>query len=207
MPPDRVKLGDTCVVTFVGKVVDMGQSNLAYDMEKQRSGINGDYERRISSLLHQLEQLILERPRTVPLTFGSTVIHAPSGAYRLDEDPPDALRNPRSFPHGRAAQARILIRQRRLRTDFLPPSLFGEAAWDMLLDLYAAHYESKPVSVSSLCIASAVPSTTALRAIDAMEREGCLVREPDPTDKRRIFLKISDARRAELDAYFDQLGC
>jgi len=184
----------------------MGQSSLAYDMGKRRSGITGDYERHISSLLHQLEELLLERPGAVPLPFGSPVIHAPFGAYRLDEDPPDASPDPKSFPHGRAAQARTLIRQRRLRTNFLPASLFGEAAWDMLLDLYAAHYESKPVSVSSLCIASAVPSTTALRAIDAMEREGCLVREPDPSDKRRIFLKISDARRAELDAYFDQLG-
>ena len=85
-------------------------------------------------------------------------------------------------------------------------SLFGEAAWDMLLDLYAAHYEGQPVSVSSLCIASAVPSTTALRAIEAMERDGSLARVPDLKDKRRIFLKISDARRAELDAYFDRLG-
>ncbi len=75
----------------------------------------------------------------------------------------------------------------------------------MLLDLYAAHYEGKLVSVSSLCIASNVPSTTALRAIQTMSDEGCLIRQRDPLDGRRIFLALSDTARVNLDAYFDEL--
>lgn len=205
--PKRIKLRDICTVTFVGKVIDMRESSLAaFDMGKRRSGRPGDYEQQVSSLIHQLEALLLDRPRVVPVSFGPPASQALSAVHRSDEDPPDEQRDPKSFPQGRAAQARALIRQRRLRSDFLPASLFGEAAWDMLLDLYAAHYEGQPVSVSSLCIASAVPSTTALRAIEAMERDGSLARVPDLKDKRRIFLKISDARRAELDAYFDRLG-
>ena len=38
--------------------------------------------------------------------------------------------------------------------------LFGEPAWDILLDLYIANVENKPVSVSSACIGSAAPPTT-----------------------------------------------
>jgi len=36
----------------------------------------------------------------------------------------------------------------------------ADPAWDMLLDLTAARAESRAVSVSSLCIAAGVPTTT-----------------------------------------------
>ncbi|SEH12520.1 DNA-binding transcriptional regulator, MarR family [Sphingopyxis sp. YR583] len=184
----------------------MGQSSLAArDMNDRRSGKPEDFEHHVSTLILQLEELLAERPRIGGQS--QTSLRPSPGTPRNDEYPPDhRIADLKSFPQGRAARARELIRQRQLRSQFLPPSLFGEPGWDMLLDLYAAHYQSKPVSVSSLCIASGVPATTALRAIETMEREGCLIRERDPSDKRRIFLRISEARRAELDAYFDQLG-
>jgi DNA-binding MarR family transcriptional regulator len=199
---------DISAVTFVGEVLDMGRSNLAtHDMNDWRGKPPDEYERHISSLILQLEELLAERPRVIPLPSGLAASRPPFPPPAPDDEPSDGEKpDPRSFPQGRALLARALIRQRRLRTDFLPATLFGEPAWDMLLDLYAAHYEGRPVSVSSLCIASSVPSTTALRAIEAMEREGCILRERDPSDGRRIFLKLSDVRRAELDAYFDRLG-
>jgi DNA-binding MarR family transcriptional regulator len=98
-----------------------------------------------------------------------------------------------------------MARQRQLRAAFMPTALFAEPAWDMLLDLYAAYYEGKEVSVSSLCIAANVPSTTALRSIETMTEQGCLIRRRDPKDGRRIFLALSDAARGWLDAYFDDL--
>src|SRR3546814_17984132 len=68
--------------------------------------------------------------------------------------------------------ARELLRFRRLRDRYFAGDLFADPAWDMLLDLYAARSQnSHPVSVSSLCIASSVPATTALRWIKAMEEK------------------------------------
>jgi hypothetical protein len=99
---------------------------------------------------------------------------------------------------------RGMIRQRRLRDRFLPSDLFGEAAWDMLLDLMAARIEGSQVAVSSLCIAAAVPPTTALRAIRGMTERGLFVRVADDHDKRRIFIELSgqtaDAMRSYLSA-------
>jgi DNA-binding MarR family transcriptional regulator len=89
-------------------------------------------------------------------------------------------------------EIRGMIRQRRLRDRFLPSDLFGEAAWDMLLDLAAARIEGTQVAVSSLCIAAAVPPTTALRAIRGMTERGLFVRVADDNDKRRIFIELSD---------------
>ncbi|MEZ5655102.1 MAG: hypothetical protein R3E04_04340 [Sphingobium sp.] len=64
--------------------------------------------------------------------------------------------------------AKLALRIRRRRDAIFSDelgasSIFGEAAWDMLLDLFVSRSENKRVSVSSLCIASGVPATTALR--------------------------------------------
>src|SRR3546814_2871104 len=74
----------------------------------------------------------------------------------------------------------------------------------MLLDLYAACYERRQVSVSSLCIAAAVPATTALRWIKNMTDAGLLDRSCDPNDARRIFIGISEKARFAMDRYFDK---
>src|SRR3546814_2543305 len=76
-----------------------------------------------------------------------------------------------------------MLRQRRMREQYFPADLFADPAWDMLLDLYAARLEHQPVSVSSLCIAAAVPATTALRWIKTMTEAGLFVREADPQDR------------------------
>jgi hypothetical protein len=99
------------------------------------------------------------------------------------------------------AEVRGMIRARRLRDRFLPSDLFGEAAWDMLLDLMAARIEGTQVAVSSLCIASAVPPTTALRAIRGMTERGLFVRVADHNDKRRIFIELSSATADAMRSY------
>src|SRR3546814_6129689 len=73
----------------------------------------------------------------------------------------------------------------------------------MMLDLYAAHYERREISVSSLCIAAAVPATTALRWIKTMVEDGRFVRVADPDDGRRIIVSLADDTRCRLDEYFD----
>jgi DNA-binding NarL/FixJ family response regulator len=100
-----------------------------------------------------------------------------------------------------AGEVRAMIRARRLRERFLPPDLFGEPAWDMLLDLFAARIERSKVAVSSLCIAAAVPPTTALRTIRTMTEQGMLARIADPSDKRRVFIELAEATASAMHAY------
>lgn len=99
-----------------------------------------------------------------------------------------------------------IIRQRRLRERFFDADLFADPAWDILLDLTAARAEHRRVPVSSLCIAAAVPPTTALRWIAQMTDAGLLVREQDSVDKRRAFLTLSDRAADAMARYFDALG-
>lgn len=100
-----------------------------------------------------------------------------------------------------AASIRQIIKLRRLRDSYFDASLFADPAWDILLDLMAARLEGVQVSVSSLCIAAAVPATTALRWISTMTENGLLIREHDPDDARRIFITLSADTAANLHQY------
>lgn len=106
---------------------------------------------------------------------------------------------------GKAKSVRQLIGKRRMREQYFPAELFADPAWDMLLDLYAARLEQQMVSVSSLCIAAAVPATTALRWIKTLTDAGLFVREADEKDGRRIFIAMSDKAFVSIERYFEAL--
>lgn len=89
-------------------------------------------------------------------------------------------------------EIRQIVRARRLRDRHIGGALFEDPAWDMMLDLYAAHLEKAQVSVSSLCIAAAVAPTTALRWIARMTDAGLFERKPDPFDRRRAFMSLTE---------------
>ena len=88
---------------------------------------------------------------------------------------------------------RSVIRARRLRARFFAEELFADPAWDMLLDLLQAEIAQLRVPVSSLCIAAAVPATTALRWLKTMTEQGIFVRRADPHDGRRVFVELAPA--------------
>ena len=96
---------------------------------------------------------------------------------------------------------RALLRLRRLHAQHFLPMLFADPAWDILLDLVAARIERRRVAVSSLCIAAAVPATTALRWIAQMTEQHLLVRHPDPRDGRRVFIELSEQAALAMDNY------
>ena len=61
----------------------------------------------------------------------------------------------------------------------------------MLLDLLQAEIAHLRVPVSSLCIAAAVPATTALRWLKTMVKQGLFLRRADPHDGRRVFVELA----------------
>lgn len=102
-----------------------------------------------------------------------------------------------------AKTIRQVIRQRQQRRKLFPEHLFADPAWDMLLDLAAARAEGCKVSVTSLCIASGVPMTTALRWIAALVDEKLVARVEDPADRRRMFIELTDEAAGAMARYFD----
>lgn len=100
-----------------------------------------------------------------------------------------------------AALVRRLIRVRRDRERFMPAEIFADPAWDMLLDLMAAQLDQREVPVSSLCIAAAVPTTTALRWIRSLSDAGLFERRMDPADARRTYIRLSPDASAAMMAW------
>jgi len=97
---------------------------------------------------------------------------------------------------------RQMIANRHARARFFDAELFSDPAWDMLLDLTAAHAEHSRVSVTSLCIAAGVPATTALRWVKQMVESGIFERIADSSDKRRAFIALSDQTVDTMARYF-----
>jgi DNA-binding MarR family transcriptional regulator len=58
--------------------------------------------------------------------------------------------------------------------------------------------------VTSLCIASGAPTTTALRRIEDLAEAGLIERMPDPADRRRILVRLTEAGRARMDAFLQR---
>ena len=91
-----------------------------------------------------------------------------------------------------AIKARVIVQTRANRTKYIDPDLLGEPAWDMLLDLFMQFAGGARVSVTSLCIASRVPATTALRYVSLLEDKGYIKKLPSEHDRRVSLLSLSD---------------
>jgi hypothetical protein len=128
----------------------------------------------------------------------STVPATPQSELRkpVEDDVPDVP----------VEAVRSVIRARRLRNRYFAEDLFADPAWDMLLDLLQAEIAQLRVPVSSLCIAAAVPATTALRWLKSMTEKGIFVRRADPHDGRRVFVELSREASISMRRYFAEVG-
>lgn len=102
----------------------------------------------------------------------------------------------RSIPDFAAGM--LAVRSRR--NDMIGADIFRDPAWDMMLDLLAAAHQGRQVSVSSLCYASGVPNSTALRHIEHLDQLGLVERTPDPEDHRRAFIRATDTAIERMSA-------
>ena len=136
--------------------------------------------------------------------IASTLARISTGSASLNSAPPYEQTGP--APDVPVGTVRSAIRARRLRERFFEPELFADPAWDMMLDLFEAELSHRRVAVSSLCIAAAVPATTALRWLKSLTEKGLVIRRADPLDGRRIYVELSSEASAGLSRYFAEVG-
>ena len=86
---------------------------------------------------------------------------------------------------------------RRKRESYFHPDVFGEPAWDMLLDLYLANAKGDRVNISNACLGASVPASTGLRWIALLENAALVERYPSPDDLRVTYVRLT---RSALDA-------
>jgi len=162
----------------------------------------GDADRLV--LLHlteQVGQILQQLGRISPPGGVEASVFAFAGEPARDEEHVRRIRPPLPDPQ----LVRRIIRQRLQRQRFFNAELFADPAWDMLLDLTAARAELKRVSVTSLCIAAAVPPTTALRWIAQMQASGLFRRVEDQADRRRAFIELTEPAADAMARYFESI--
>lgn len=106
------------------------------------------------------------------------------------------------------AALEFVYNSRRIRKSVFgaDADLFGEPAWDILLDAAIMESRGKSVSVTSACLAADVPSTTALRYVTALEERDFLGRESDPFDNRKKYVRLTQKGKRLLKQYVETIA-
>ncbi|MEO6387077.1 MAG: helix-turn-helix domain-containing protein [Croceibacterium sp.] len=100
----------------------------------------------------------------------------------------------RELEHEYPSLARIAQAEYRARRDrelYFEGPLFGEPAWDILLDLFFHAADGKQVSSTSAGIASGAPLATAHRYLALLEREGLIERQASGADRRVTYVRLT----------------
>jgi FixJ family two-component response regulator len=176
------------------------------DLRKALQRINGldDTPTAREELLRSMAGLRTELQRL------SRLIDDPQPAGQTASAPASTLNSPAAAGSGRLAELstpaladyiRELLKKETRRRQIGGMDVFGDPAWEMLLDLILAKIEGRRVPVSSACIASGAAMSTALRLVGRLVDEGVLCKQPDLTDRRRHFLIINPRFEVPLLEY------
>ncbi|MDF0490155.1 hypothetical protein PX554_18675 [Sphingomonas sp. H39-1-10] len=159
----------------------------ARDISADKAAGDADLERRIGRLVERVEEL-MGRVFLAPDVSNDNLI----GVAPSDEQQEDIA----------LANAKYALAVRRMRDKVLGGELFFDPAWNILIELYVAYGDGMPVTVGNACIAAAVPLTSALRCCQLLQQKRIVVRERDPRDGRRVFLRLSEESYKVLTKIF-----
>lgn len=104
-----------------------------------------------------------------------------------------------------AADVRAVITARWMRRRYLgfEPA---DAAWSMMLELFAARLEGRTLSQTRLGIAAGLPQTTALHVTRRMLESGAFTRQADPGDRRLLLIGLGDGMTERMGDYLRAVG-
>ena len=103
------------------------------------------------------------------------------------------------------SRARGVLYARRLRARHFNRVMFAEPAWDILLLLYLADSSEGRQSIGQLAELVETPLTTVLRWVAYLEKEHLVERRDHPTDRRIVFIRLTDKGRNAMDAFLDEI--
>lgn len=126
-----------------------------------------------------------------------------TGANRRQLATVELLETPRVEDLGRVlrAAAERILAKRRLRSHFFQGEMFGEPAFDLMLDLFVQELSNRQTYTTSAAVASGAPLTTALRQIGMLVERGLVNRDADPVDRRRVLLRLTSEGSKQMWDY------
>lgn len=103
-------------------------------------------------------------------------------------------------------RARAVLHTRRVRTRHFNRAMFGEPAWDILLLLYLADSLEGRQTIGQLAELVETPLTTVLRWVSYLEKEHLVERNNHPTDRRIVFIGMTDKGRTVMEAFLGEIA-
>jgi len=101
---------------------------------------------------------------------------------------------------------RNLMALQEARSGIFGDTLLPDAAWEMLVELMLGKLTGRRIAVTSLCLASKAPVTTALRRIDDLLDAGLVQRLPDPSDRRRSYIELSAEGQQKMREFLGRVA-
>lgn len=100
------------------------------------------------------------------------------------------------------AAARGILERRRQREAEFNSVLFGEPAWEMLLELFVLETAGGSSStLTQLTARSRSPASAVVRWVKFLERDGLVVLRRHPTDHGTEFVELTSEARQSLEKY------
>lgn len=94
------------------------------------------------------------------------------------------------------------VRARKMRQELFPGKYFGDPAWDIIVELYVAALSGKTFATSDIGLEAGIPMTTVLRYLALLEQDGIVQRWSDPSDGRRVLVKLTERGTHNLQQIF-----
>ena len=99
-----------------------------------------------------------------------------------------------------AASVRSIITARRLRDGYFWP-LMSDAAWTLMLELFANRLEGERLDVAALSVAADLPIDTTLHWVDWLAGRDLVLRNGQAQDHEAAFVGLTDAGADEMRAF------
>lgn len=100
--------------------------------------------------------------------------------------------------------ARAILEDRKQRSQIFNRGMFGEPAWELLLNLYIMDKQGPRLTIGGLVQIAGVAQATALRWLDYLKVQGLITREEHPTDSRTAIVTLTDKARDALGMYLSR---
>ena len=100
--------------------------------------------------------------------------------------------------------ARVILEDRKRRGRIFNAGMFGEPAWELLLNLYVMDKDGPRLTIGRLIDSTKCAQTTALRWLQYLEDQDLIERQEHPGDARTAFVSLTKKARDALDHYLSQ---
>lgn len=101
---------------------------------------------------------------------------------------------------------RAFSERRQRGAHFENNQIFGEPAWDILLDLYIHQARNELVSMKSAIVGSGASMSTAVRWLEVLDKEGLIFFEYDPSDAMRGLLRLTPEGYESITRYLEAIA-